>query len=651
MNVHLFRQQYIAQKSSIQVVILSPKGTLIDSCDTLIPLKASYQNTPILHQLTFLSGLESTLTQITTSFSFPQVHLNEAPFKEGVYNLSFAPISYEGEASILWTIEDISEDFVALQGRHQEGRVALLEKEVLEIQHQKVALEKQLLTLQKQELERARDFKNYFFSQVNHEIRSPIQGIVGLAELMINSYLSRENRTLIRGIHTAAKYLQVIVNDVLDIGKIEAGKMSIECTSFSLKKILAHIELSFLPVFKEKEITLVIQLDKNLPDILYGDPTRLTQIFYNLISNAVKFTKEGQVSVTIKVDKPIENLADEQVVVSCTIEDTGKGMPPEQTDTLFQPFSQGKASTYRLFGGTGLGLTVVKQLVELMEGSISVESRLGEGTRFYLCIPLQVVLLKETNQDIEVPNSSHIFQHLKVLVADDNAVLLLYIKKLLEEKGVQVATARDGVILCQKLEQQDFDAILTDWHMPRLQGEELITAIRKITADTPVVIISGTENLETLRAHNQQVDGYLVKPFESVVLFELLHTITQTGSKEDITLDLKKIEENALGDPSFMVEMIATILTDLESDWRVFEQAFEEKAWREMQKIIHKMRPTGVLIGNEAFVDLIDQIEQAILRESGSLKIQAYAESLEHLVKRIQATLHQRQEALKQPKG
>ncbi|MEM9983151.1 MAG: response regulator, partial [Bacteroidota bacterium] len=353
----------------------------------------------------------------------------------------------------------------------------------------------------------------------------------------------------------------------------------------------------------------------------------------------------------IKVDKPTENLADEQVVVNCIIEDTGKGMPPEQTDTLFQPFSQGKASTYRLFGGTGLGLTVVKQLVELMEGSISVESHLGEGTRFDLCIPLQVVVLKETNQDIEVPNSSHIFQHLKVLVADDNAVLLLYIKKLLEEKGVQVATARDGVILCQKLEQQDFDAILTDWHMPRLQGEELITAIRKITADTPVVIISGTENLETLRAHNQQVDGYLVKPFESVVLFELLHTITQTESKEDIALDLKKIEENALGDPSFMVEMIATILADLESDWQLFEQAFEDKAWREVQKIIHKMRPTGVLIGNEAFVDLIDQIEQAIIRQSGSLKIQAYAEALENLVKRIQATLHQRQEALKQPKG
>ena len=391
------------------------------------------------------------------------------------------------------------------------------------------------LTKAKEKAEEATKAKGEFLANMSHEIRTPMNAIMGMALLALKAGLPPQQKDYVGKIHTAASSLLGIINDILDFSKIEAGKMSLEDSLFRLNDLIDSLRLLFEEKCREKGLKLIFEIDDRVPKTLMGDPLRLRQVLTNLLSNSLKFTHRGEIVLTCSLS---ENPAGTGLLYFC-VRDSGIGMTEEQMERLFTAFVQADTSTTRKYGGTGLGLTITKLLVELMGGVMTVKSRLGKGAAISFSCPLKCHAGSDeaatafsgeqpapAGTDMHAPAPRLSGRH--VLLVEDNPINQEIAKALLEETGARITVAGNGLealALFEKTPPPDFDLVFMDLQMPEMDGYEATRRIRSCRQFDHIPIIAMTAHAmveERDRCLAMGMNGHLAKPIEVDVMYGTL---------------------------------------------------------------------------------------------------------------------------------
>jgi PAS domain S-box-containing protein len=360
--------------------------------------------------------------------------------------------------------------------------------------------------------------KDMFISVMSHEIRTPLNAVIGMSHLLLEGAKLDTQKENLEVLKFSSDNLLTLINDVLDFTKIETGNVELEQSDVHLRDMIHSITSSLQYKTKEKNIYLQSEIDPSVPDVVIGDSTRLSQIVLNIASNAVKFTNEGGIKISLEVI----DQTPKQVRIRFSVADTGIGIASDKLNTIFESFKQADASTTRKFGGTGLGLAISKRLIELHDSYINVDSMPGKGSTFWFTITFNITDNKKSN-NINVESGLNI----SVLVVDDNQINRLLINKILAKWGAQVDFAENGLQAISKIESNKYDAILMDIHMPEMGGLEATQIIRSkpepYFKNLPIIALTASMlNSQMGDIGNAGMNDYILKPFEPKILFEKL---------------------------------------------------------------------------------------------------------------------------------
>jgi signal transduction histidine kinase/ActR/RegA family two-component response regulator len=362
--------------------------------------------------------------------------------------------------------------------------------------------------------------KSEFLAMMSHEIRTPLIGVLGMAELLSMSSLDAEQRQQVETIRASGDTLLVIINDILDFSKVEANKLELDLDDFDLLDELEHVARLYRPASASKGVDLRIDADQAADRIVRGDRVRVRQIVSNLVSNAVKFTEQGEVVIVARTE-----LDDDMVTVVIDVIDTGIGIPADRVDRLFQAFGQADASTTRRYGGTGLGLAISDRLAKMMGGSVRVHSQMGVGSRFRLRLFLERALGTAGTGEPEAAFDPARVAGLRLLVAEDNAVNRKVAVALLARLGLTTDLAENGREAVEAVRTGSYDLVLMDMQMPELDGLDATREIRRLPLEHQPVVVALTANAFDSDRHaclDAGMDGFMTKPFG---LDELRHTL------------------------------------------------------------------------------------------------------------------------------
>jgi PAS domain S-box-containing protein len=475
-----------------------------------------------------------------------------------------------------------------------------------------------------EELLRAQKAKEQFLANISHEIRTPINGIAGMAALLSQNPSKDEQKTYLNAIKTAADNLKVIINDILDLASIESGKLKFEKIGFNLNDLLHSLIETFGVQASEKGIKLAYSLTREANKIYIGDPVRLNQILINLISNALKFTHHGFIQISIRVEKTKGKV----YVLRFDIADTGIGIPRSKLQTIFESFSQADASVTRKYGGTGLGLTIVKQLLELQNGSIGVVSQENEGSTFSFTIEYQVGEIEFFDETkLYKPKNNNQLQNVSILLVEDNDINRLYASSILKMWGCHFETAENGVVALEKIRNNAFDIILMDIQMPVMDGFETTKAIRHGDAKhSRVPIIALTANATQKDFENCIAAGMndcITKPFTQEDLFQALtkylgkklivkkKSVVEASLNNEVAMvDLSYLRKVSNNNEQFIKEIVSAFLESMPTTVSDIKAQLEKKDWDQLAKVVHKIKPTITLMGIHHLKDKIILLEK-----------------------------------------
>ena len=357
--------------------------------------------------------------------------------------------------------------------------------------------------------------KQQFLSNMSHEIRTPLNSIIGFTNVLLKTELGEAQKEFLEAIKTSGESLNILINDILDLAKVDAGKMIFVKQPFELQQSITSVIHSFDLKIKEKNLELVKEYDSKIPSMLLGDSVRLNQIILNLMSNAVKFTHKGKILLSVI----LLNETDENVTIEFAVTDSGIGISDKKINLIFNLFEQAEISTANSYGGTGLGLAIVKQLIEVQGGSISLKSKLGEGSTFKFILSFGKTMQKPEVTEIIQPVLE--IKNLRVLVAEDVALNQLLIKIILNDFGFEHEIVGNGKIAIEKMQTNTYDIVLMDLHMPEMNGFEAIEYIRK-TLKSHIPIIALTADVTTMDVSNCKqfgMDDYISKPINENILY------------------------------------------------------------------------------------------------------------------------------------
>ncbi|CAN1535944.1 aerobic respiration control sensor protein ArcB [Flavobacteriaceae bacterium] len=484
--------------------------------------------------------------------------------------------------------------------------------------------------------------KQQFLSNMSHEIRTPMNAIIGFTKVVLKTELSAKQKEYLMAIKMSGDALIVLINDILDLAKVDAGKMTFEQSPFKIKKSLSSMLHLFETKVQEKNLKLVSEYDDKIPEVLVGDAIRLHQIILNLVSNAVKFTIKG--IITVSVHLMFED--DEKVIIEFAVNDTGIGIAEDKIDRVFENFQQASSGTSRLYGGTGLGLAIVKQLVESQGGNIRVKSKINEYSRFSFTLPF--LKTKEDavleNEIMELDNK---IKGIRVLVVEDMALNQLLMKTVLDDFGFERDIAENGKIAIEKLKTNQYDIILMDLQMPEMNGFEATEHIRKTLKSTiPIIALTAdvtTVDLEKCKAVG--MNDYIAKPIDERVLYSKIVSLIQKPQNAlpsknkniEVTeaeivkyINLDYLNHRTKSNPKLMIEMIGLYLEQTPQLINTLKQSLVDQDWNLLNAAIHKMIPSFSIMGiHSDFENMAKKIQEFVA-------IQQQNDEMENMVLKLE---------------
>lgn len=497
--------------------------------------------------------------------------------------------------------------------------------------------QKQILKA-KEEAELAREMQEQFLANTSHEIRTPMNGIIGMTSQLLDSKLSNEQLEYALAIKESSNNLMVIINDLLDLSKIKAGKMAFESIPFSISDLCKNLIFSLQYRSSEKNLKLISSIDEKIPTALLGDPVRLNQVLLNLTGNAIKFTEEGEVKINAKLLKD----DGKKVRLLFSVHDTGIGIPNNKLDKIFESFTQVNATTTRKYGGTGLGLTIAKQIIEQQGGTISVSSKVNEGSTFVFV--LDFVKTKKKAKEIKEPTFSDPFNQnvnlskVNILVVDDNRVNQRVAALTLKKWNATVSVADDAKSAIEQLNTSNIHLILMDIAMPEMDGLEATKYIReKLVSpicNTPIIAMTASALIgEEEKCITAGMNDYISKPFNPNDLF---NKIIRFVPKELIkvtekSIDLSFLHKRAEGDKEFLMELFDSYITEMPKYLQEFNQFVIEENWSGIGKQAHKIKSPIALVGATELKMILEKIEKEALLENKRSELLALFEKVNEL--------------------
>ncbi|MGM9510784.1 PAS domain S-box protein [Larkinella sp. GY13] len=469
--------------------------------------------------------------------------------------------------------------------------------------------------------EDARHTEKQFLANMSHEIRTPLNAILGFSNLLESTALNREQKEFVEYIRTAGKNLLTIVNDILDISKIEAGMLPLESIPFSIGSLVDSIRTMLDASATDKNLRLTVTADPDLPAVVLGDPTRLTQILLNLLSNAIKFTRQGGVSV--RIEKKEET--PESVRIRFTVEDTGIGMETAILPHIFERFRQASDFTTRYYGGTGLGLNIVKSLTEMQGGWIKVESRMGEGSTFTVEIPYKIAPHQPEHEvDLTMETSGLGGREVTILVVEDNVMNQRLALQVLNRLGYRAQVAENGQEALSILEKEEVDLVLMDIQMPVMDGYTTTTRIRT-TLKSPVPIIAMTAHAlanEREQCLQAGMNDFIPKPFQIEELQRIMRKYLPIAPAKVQTqkvymtpkpsFSVEPLLEAVGHDMDFAVEMMTLFLNQTPVEIQQLQQSLEEGDLLAIKRLIHTQKAVIQTFGLNEAARLITATEALI---------------------------------------
>lgn len=486
--------------------------------------------------------------------------------------------------------------------------------------------------------------KQQFLSNMSHEIRTPMNAIIGFTKVVLKTKLSDKQSEYLNAIKLSGDALIVLIDDILDLAKVDAGKMTFEKVPFKMDNSLSAMLHLFELKIQEKNLKLIKNFDVSINKVLLGDPVRLHQIVLNLVSNAVKFTATGSITFSVEVINDNEN----SQTIAFTVTDTGIGIPELKLQTIFENFQQASSGTSRIYGGTGLGLAIVKQLVESQGGTIDVKSIVMKGSTFQFILKFDKVPL-----EFEIESEEAIIRHkslkIKVLVVEDIALNQLLMKTLLDDFGFEREIASNGKIAIEKLQQSTFDIILMDLQMPEMNGFEATEYIRKVMK-LKIPIVALTADVTTVDVQKCKAVGmndYISKPVDENELYTKIVSIVSKSKVKAINSDpiiesktevkkrytnLSYLSERTKSNPSLMSEMINLYLQQTPPLILSMKDSLVNKDWHSLHAVVHKMIPSFSIVGIEQnYESLARKVQDYALSQELNDDINNLVEELENV--------------------
>jgi PAS domain S-box-containing protein len=487
----------------------------------------------------------------------------------------------------------------------------------------------------KEQAEEANRVKSFFVSTVSHEIRTPLNAIVGLTDLIIEGEtLSDEQMKYMHSIKFSSDHLLGIINDVLDFSKLEAGKVVLEKIDFDLVNLVSECVKAIELKAKEKNIRFNLEIDSTIPAVLKGDPSRLRQILLNLLSNAEKFTNEGNIDIQARLLK----LDAEHVEIRFSISDTGKGIAADKQNSLFQSFTQEDPGTSRKYGGTGLGLSISKKLVDLQNGQIGLRSVEGVGSTFWFILPYEISEKTFLPDMKKIPSiQTRDLKGIKILLAEDDRMNQFVMRKTLEKWNVELDIANNGKEAVDKLMQNYYHLVLLDLHMPELTGYEVIKIIRDpftgiLNHHIPVIALTADVTTETQQKVKEAgMNGFITKPSEQGIIYDKI--ISTINNQKTIFVEKQPDENQQYSDNQYNIDKtkirIRKALTDIFDDdiegivalivkflkeipWTIvgINEAFYDHDMETLGRLIHKIKPGYSYLGFSEVSEKISKIQE-----------------------------------------